>query len=94
MERINFLKKIKSECFTLLKKAFKNTIFKEIQVIFNQHQNFINYVNHNKVNLKMRFLNLAMNPFFYKFFCKFFLIFFFFFYFIYMKISKKLSNIV
>ena len=47
----------------------------------------MNYVNHGKTKIyKVAFLNLSINPFFYKFH-PFFLIIFF----IYMKMSKNLS---
>ena len=37
--------------FMLLKKAFENITFKIFQVILKQYQQFMNYLNHNKVNL-------------------------------------------
>ena len=36
----------------LLKKASEKIIFKIIQVIFEQNQTFMNYVNHNKVKIQ------------------------------------------
>ena len=65
----------------LLKKASEKIIFKIIQVIFEQNQTFMNYVNHNKVKIQ--------NWHFFYFFYNFFYNFFSYIYKIYKNLSAK-----
>ena len=57
--------------FIVLKQAFQNIIFKIIQTIFNQYQNFMNYV----IIAKLEFKNDILKSILYIFFI--FLFFFF-----------------
>ena len=67
--------------FIVLKQAFQNIIFKIIQTIFNQYQNFMNYV----IIAKLEFKNDILKSILYIFFILFF------FFSIYIKISKNSS---
>ena len=67
--------------FIVLKQAFQNIIFKIIQTIFNQYQNFMNYV----IIAKLEFKNDILKSILYIFFI------FLFFFSIYIKISKNSS---
>ena len=67
--------------FIVLKQAFQNIIFRIIQTIFNQYQNFMNYV----IIAKLEFKNDILKSILYIFFI------FYFFFSIYIKISKNSS---